>query len=121
MQQLTLQLVKQDAAASAGSTCFKKRRKYPNSKRHLPSLPSYICFLEPEVKSRATKKRQKTNLLFRRLPGSSPARPVPKTSSEKTAENLDLLIGSLGVSGSLYAAGPVPQRDLSTGYPQLIC
>jgi hypothetical protein len=50
-----------------------------------------------------------------------PGAPGAQTSSEKTAENLDLLIGSLGVSGSLYAAGPVPQRDLSTGYPQLIC
>ena len=54
------------------------------------------------------------------VPGT-PGAPGAQTSSEKTAENLDLLIGSLGVSGSLHAAGPVPQRDLSTGYPQLIC
>ena len=53
-------------------------------------------------------------------PGT-PGAPGAQTSSEKTAENLDLLLGSLGVSGSLHAAGPVPQRDLSTGYPQVIC
>ena len=121
MQQLTLQLVKQDAVAAASSTCFKKRRKYPNSKCHLPSLLPYISFLDPEVKSRATKKWQKSNLFIPKTVRELPARPVRKLRSEKTAENLDLLLGSLGVSGSLHAAGPVPQRDLSTGYPQVIC
>jgi len=77
--------------------------------------------MQPEVKSRATKKWQKTTVKNLPLQLLFPARPVRKLRSEKTAENLDLLLGSLGVSGSLHAAGPVTQRDLSTGYPQLIC
>ena len=91
MQQLTLQLVKQDAVAAVSSTCFKKWRKYPNSKCHLPSLLYYITFLDPEVKSRATKKWQKSNLFIPNSARELPARARCVHQLTKMAERLGIL------------------------------
>jgi hypothetical protein len=108
--------VKQDAVAAASSTCFKKWRKYPNSKCHLPSLLPYISFLDPEVKTRAMKNGRNPTFLFRRLSGNSRRARCANQLGEN-GRKPGFIIGEFGSFREFWFPGAAGPGGI---YPQVI-